>query len=175
MLSTLVYDELTRAHLNGDMAVEMDEAHRPNFKAFKITDTSMDGQPFLYSQAHYRGDVTHYVDTLHNIANSASAEGVDRRTSAMADYLYNLYQPAALLTGKPPGVAQAVRAIEQAGRRPVLLGPTRASVSLPGSAAQQVVSLRTAADARTLTGAPTGNGKVTYSLWLAATPSAGPV
>ncbi len=129
------------------------------------------------ASATYRGSVAAAAALCASIGPSASVLFTDRATAAMyAPAVRGLCgEPAALLTGKPPGVAQAVRAIEQAGRRPVLLGPTRASVSLPGSAAQQVVSLRTAADARTLTGAPTGNGKVTYSLWLAATPSAGPV
>jgi hypothetical protein len=64
---------------------------------------------------------------------------------------------------------QAVQAIEQVGRRPVLLGPSRSSVSLPGVVApRQVVSLATSADAEVLTGPPAGTWPVTYSLWLAA-------
>jgi hypothetical protein len=65
---------------------------------------------------------------------------------------------------------QAVKAIEQAGRRPVLLGPTRSSVSLLGLAERQVVALRTSGDAEVLTGPPAGTWPVTYSLWLAAPP-----
>ena len=88
-------------------------------------------------------------------------------------------QPAALVA---PGtssaasaaeLAQAVHSIEQAGRRPVLLGPTRSSVSLSGAVPRQVVSLRTAGDAESLTGAPTGTWPVTYSLWLAVPSGAG--
>ena len=60
-----------------------------------------------------------------------------------------------------------MRSVEQAGRRPVLLGPSRASVSLPGAVPQQAVALRTAGDAETLTGAPTGTWPVSYSAWLA--------
>ena len=82
---------------------------------------------------------------------------------------------AARRGGAGAGVAQAVRGIEQAGRRPVLLGPTRASVSVSGSVPRHVVSLRTAGDAATLTGAPAGSGTVTYSLWLAVPPLAGVV
>jgi hypothetical protein len=65
---------------------------------------------------------------------------------------------------------QAMKAIEQVGRRPVLLGPTRSSVSLPGVTSRQVVSLTTSADAEVLTGPPGGTWPVTYSLWLAAPP-----
>ena len=63
-----------------------------------------------------------------------------------------------------------MNSIEQVGRRPVLLGPTRSSVSLPGVTPRQVVSLTTSADAEVLTGPPGGTWPVTYSLWLAAPP-----
>jgi hypothetical protein len=66
-----------------------------------------------------------------------------------------------------------VSSVERAGRRPVVLGPTRSSVSLPGSVPRQVVSLQTAGDAESLTGAPTGTWPVTYSAWLAVPPGAG--
>jgi hypothetical protein len=89
-------------------------------------------------------------------------------------------QPAALLVlGASSGAAsassaaeleQAMKAIEQVGRRPVLLGPTRSSVSLPGVTSRQVVSLTTSGDAEVLTGPPGGTWPVTYSLWLAAPP-----
>jgi hypothetical protein len=88
-------------------------------------------------------------------------------------------QPAALVVPGPAAASaaaldQAVRSVEQAGRRPVLLGPSRSSVSLPGSAAQQAVSLRTAGDAESLTGAPTGTWPVTYAAWLAVPSGAEP-
>jgi hypothetical protein len=129
------------------------------------------------ASATYRGSVAAAAALCTSIGRSASVLFTDRATAAMyAPTVRGLCgEPAALLVSGSAGIAQAVRAIEQAGRRPVLLGPTRASVSLPGSAAQQVVSLRTAADARTLSGAPAGNGMVTYSLWLAVSPPAGPV
>ena len=60
-----------------------------------------------------------------------------------------------------------MNSIERTGRRPVLLGPTRSSVSLSGAVPRQVVSLRTSGDAEDLTGAPAGTWPVTYSLWLA--------
>lgn len=63
---------------------------------------------------------------------------------------------------------RAVSSIEQAGRRPVLLGPSRSSVSLSGGVPRLVVSLRTSGDAEDLTGAPAGTWSVTYSVWLAA-------
>jgi hypothetical protein len=82
-------------------------------------------------------------------------------------------EPAALVVPGPSaaasaaGLEQAVSSVKRAGRRPVVLGPTRSSVSLPGAVAGQVVSLRTSGDAESLTGPPTGNWPVTYSAWLA--------
>jgi hypothetical protein len=82
-------------------------------------------------------------------------------------------EPAALVVPGPSaaasavGLEQAVSSVERAGRRPVVLGPTRSSVSLPGTVAGQVVSLRTSGDAESLTGPPTGDWPVTYAAWLA--------
>jgi hypothetical protein len=144
------------------------------------------------ASATYRGSVAAAAGLCASIGSSASVLFTDQKTAAMyAPAVRELCgEPAALLTawvtpGAPasgPGspaspaasaawVAQAVRAIQRTGRRPVLLGPTRASVSVSGFAPQQVIALRTAGDARTLTGAPSGPGTVTYSLWLAMPPS----
>jgi hypothetical protein len=76
---------------------------------------------------------------------------------------------SALPASSAADVEQAARAIEQIGRRPVLLGPSGSSVSLPGVVApRQVLSLATSGDAEVLTGPPAGTWPVTYSLWLAA-------
>ncbi|MGH3295316.1 MAG: hypothetical protein ACRDP7_26320 [Trebonia sp.] len=84
-------------------------------------------------------------------------------------------QPAALVAHGTPGAVleQALSSVDRAGRRPVLLGPTRSSVSLSGGVPRQVVSLGTSRDAEDLTGAPAGTWPATYSLWLAAPPSTG--
>jgi hypothetical protein len=144
------------------------------------------------ASATYRGSVAAAAGLCASIGSSASVLFTDQATAAMyAPAVRELCgEPAALLTawvtpgapasasGSPASpaasaawVAQAVRAIERTGRRPVLLGPSRASVVVSGFAPQQVISLRTASDARTLTGAPAGAGTVTYSLWLASAPS----
>jgi len=73
----------------------------------------------------------------------------------------------------PPGgptavLEQAVRSIERAGRRPVLLGSSASSVSLAGGVPRLVVSLRTSGDSEDLTGPPSGTWPVTYSVWLTA-------
>jgi hypothetical protein len=78
-------------------------------------------------------------------------------------------QPAALVVSSSVATLErAVRSIQQIGRRPVVLGPSRSSVSMLGVAPRQVVSLRTSGDAEVLTGPPAGTWPVTYSLWLAA-------
>ncbi len=82
-------------------------------------------------------------------------------------------QPAALVVAASSAaapaaqLARAASSVVRAGRRPVLLGPTRSSVTLPGTVPRQAVALRTAGDAESLTGAPAGTWPVTYSAWLA--------
>jgi hypothetical protein len=125
----------------------------------------------------YGGSVAAVAELCTSVGSSASVLFTDRVTAAMyAPTVRELCgEPAALLTleasASPASaaalVAQAVRGIERTGRHPVLLGPTRASVAVSGAAPQQVLSLRTAGDARTRTGAPAGNGTITYSLWMA--------
>jgi hypothetical protein len=127
------------------------------------------------ASATYRGSAAAAAALCASIGPAASVLFTDQATAAMyAPTVRELCgKPAALLVAGVAWDAQAVRGIEQAGRRPVLLGPTRASVSVSGSVPRQVVSLRTAGDAATLTGAPAGTGTVTYSLWLAVTSLAG--
>jgi hypothetical protein len=126
------------------------------------------------SSATYGGSVAAAAALCASIGQSASVLFVDSPTAAtFAPAVRGLCgQPAALaaLGSSPSSVAeldQAVNSIERTGRRPVLLGPTRSSVSLPGTAPRQVVSLRTSGDAESLTGAPAGTWPVMYSLWLA--------
>jgi phosphohistidine swiveling domain-containing protein len=68
-------------------------------------------------------------------------------------------------------VEAVVTSIERDGRRPVLLGSSRAAVSLLGAAPRAVVSLRTTVDAEVLTGPPATNWPATYTVWMSS-PSA---
>jgi hypothetical protein len=116
------------------------------------------------------------------IGPSASVLFVDFSTAAtLAPAVRGLCgQPAALMVlGGSSGASsassaaqleQAVHAIDQAGRRPVLLGPSAASVSVLGLALHRVISLQTSGDAQVLTGPPAGTWPVTYTVWLAAPP-----
>jgi hypothetical protein len=77
-------------------------------------------------------------------------------------------QPAALLIAPhPTALAEAVSSIEQIGRRPVFLGQSRASVSIPGVTIRLAITLRTRGDAEILTGPPAGTWPATYSVWQA--------
>jgi len=133
------------------------------------------------ASATYGGSVAAASALCTSIGQSASVLFVDFSTAAsFAPTVRGLCgQPAALLvlgpsagaSGSASASAQleaAVRAIEQVGQRPVLLGPTQASVSLPGITPRRVVLLRTSGDAQVLTGPPGGTWSVTYSVWLAA-------
>jgi hypothetical protein len=131
--------------------------------------------------ATYGGSIAAASALCAAIGPSASVLVTDAPTAAtFAPVIRGLCgQPAALVVAGPSaaapaaGLEQAVRSVEQAGRRPVLLGSSRSSVSLPGTAARQAVSLRTSGDAESLTGAPTGTWPVTYSAWLAVPSGAG--
>jgi len=65
-------------------------------------------------------------------------------------------------------VEQVATSIERTGRRPVLLGSSRASVSLFGVVPHVIVSLRTSGDAMVLTGPPAGNWPVSYTVWMSS-------
>jgi hypothetical protein len=132
------------------------------------------------ASATYGGSIAAAAALCAAIGPSASVLVTDASTAAtFAPAIRGLCgQPAALVVPGPSaapmaGLEQAVRSVEQTGRRPVLLGPSRSSVSLPGSVPQQAVSLRTSGDAESLTGAPTGTWPVTYSAWLAVPAGAG--
>jgi hypothetical protein len=133
------------------------------------------------ASATYGGSIAAASALCAAIGPSASVLVTDASTAAtFAPVIRGLCgQPAALVVPGPSaaapaaGLEQAVRSVEQAGRRPVLLGPSRSSVSLPGSVPQQAVSLRTSGDAESLTGAPTGTWPVTYSAWLSVPSGAG--
>ncbi len=135
------------------------------------------------ASATYGGSIAAASALCAAIGPSASVLVTDASTAAtFAPVIRGLCgQPAALVVPGPSATAaessaaleQAVRSVEQAGRRPLLLGSTRSSVSLTGSLPRQVFSLRTSGDAESLTGAPTGNVPVTYSAWLAVPSGAG--
>ena len=134
------------------------------------------------ASAAYGGSVSAASALCASIGQSASVLFVDFSTAAaFAPVVRGLCgQPAALMvlgaSSEASSVAEleeAVQAIELIGRRPVLLGPSQSSVSLPGIAPRQVISLQTSGDAEVLTGPPGGTWPVTYTLWLAAPPGTG--
>ena len=137
------------------------------------------------ASATYSGSVSAAQGLCSAIGQSASVLFVDPSTAALfAPVVRGLCgQPAALMVLGPSAASlgaasasavaelkEAVHAIEQVGQHPVLLGPSRSSVSLPGITPRQVVSLQTSGDAEILIGAPSGNWPVTYSVWQAAPP-----
>jgi hypothetical protein len=129
----------------------------------------------------YGGSIAAAAALCAAIGPSASVLVTDASTAAtFAPVIRGMCgQPTALVVPWPVASAsataleQAVRAVEQAGGHPVLLGPSRSSVSLPGTAPRQVVSLQASGDAESLTGAPTGTWPVSYAAWLAVPSGAG--
>jgi hypothetical protein len=127
--------------------------------------------------ATYGGSVSAAASLCAAIGPSASVLFVNSSTAAsFASVVRGLCgQPAALVVPEesPAQLEQAAHSIELIGRRPVVLGPSRSSVSMFGVTPQQVVSLKTSGDAEVLTGPPAGNWPVTYKLWMAAPPGTG--
>ena len=137
---------------------------------------------------HGVGASTTYGGSLAAVSLLCASIGPSASVLFVSSSMAGTFAPAVLeLCGQPvawvaPGLSpgastavleQAVRSIEQAGRRPVLLGTSPSSVSLAGGVPQLVVALRTSGDAEDLTGAPSGTWPVMYSVWLAAPLSVG--
>jgi hypothetical protein len=132
--------------------------------------------PGVGASATYGGSLAAAASLCAAIGPSASVLFVSSSTAGtFAPAVRELCgQPAAWVrAGSPTALEQAVRSVQRAGRRPVLLGPSASSVAVAGGVPREVVSLRTPGDAEDLTGAPAGTWPVAYSLWLAM-PSAAP-
>jgi hypothetical protein len=77
--------------------------------------------------------------------------------------------PAARVTGQPAGAVRAVLArIRRAGRRPVLLGASRAELAPFGGSPVRVVHLVSTQDPHQLTQPPTRLMPIRYEVWLSA-------
>jgi hypothetical protein len=132
------------------------------------------------ASATYDGSVVAATRLCSAIGKSASVIFTDAGTAANFAPIVRgqCGQPAAtLLTGAASRASaasaatqleNAATAIEKAGRRPVILGPSRTSVSLFGVVPKHVVILKTRMDAQVLTGPPAGTWPVSYSLWMAS-------
>jgi len=122
------------------------------------------------ASATYGGSVAATNALCAAIGPSASVVFVDAATAAeFAPAVRDVCEQAA--AAMPAGstvssVEQVVTSVERTGRRPVLLGSTRVSVSLFGVVPRKVVSLHTSGDAQVLTGPPAGTWPVSYTVWM---------
>jgi hypothetical protein len=120
----------------------------------------------------YRGSVPAASTLCDSIGPSDSVVFVNASTAAEFAPTVRVLcgVPAASMAAgsSSASVEAVVTSIERTGRRPVLLGSSRASVSLFGVVPHVVVSLRTSGDAMVLTGPPAGNWPVTYTVWMAS-------
>ena len=124
------------------------------------------------ASATYGGSVAAASALCAAIGPSASVVFVNASTAAeFAPTVRGLCDtPAASMAlGSSAGAVERVTtSIERAGRRPVLLGSSRVSVSLFGIVPRLVVSLRTTRDAEVLTGPPAGVWPASYVVWMAS-------
>jgi hypothetical protein len=120
----------------------------------------------------YGGSVAAASGLCAAIGPSASVVFVDASTASefapTVRVLCGIPAASMAVGSSATAVEQVATAIERAGRRPVLLGPSRASVSLFGIVPRAVVSLRTSEDAEVLTGPPAGVWPVSYEVWMAS-------
>jgi len=120
----------------------------------------------------YRGSAAAAVSLCASIGPTASVVFVNASTAAAFAPTVRVLcgVPTATMEAgsSPTGVERVATSIEHAGRRPVLLGSSRAAVSLFGAVPRRVVSLRTTGDAEVLTGPPAGNWPVSYTVWMAS-------
>jgi hypothetical protein len=122
--------------------------------------------------ATYAGSVSAATALCASIGPSASVVFVNASTAAefapTVRVLCGVPTASMVAGSSSASVEQVATSIERAGRRPVLLGSSRAAVSLFGAVPRRVVSLRTTGDAKVLTGPPAGNWPVTYTVWMAS-------
>ena len=120
----------------------------------------------------YAGSISAATSLCASIGPSASVVFVNASTAAefapTVRVLCGVPTASMVAGSSAASVEQVATSIERAGRRPVLLGSSRAAVSLFGAVPRRVVSLRTTADAKVLTGPPAGNWPVTYTVWMAS-------
>ena len=77
--------------------------------------------------------------------------------------------PAAWIQPRPSGVRQVVRAMQQAGQRPVLLAAGRSQVA-PYGTAREILALRTRKDTRVRTSPPLSTRPLTITVWMTQPP-----
>jgi len=122
------------------------------------------------ASATYRGSTLAVASLCDAIGPSASVVFVNASTAAAfaptVRVLCGLPTASMAAGSSAASVEQVATSIERAGRRPVLLGSSRDSVSLFGVVPKVVLSLRTSGDAEVLTGPPAENWPVSYTVWM---------
>ncbi len=122
------------------------------------------------ASATYGGSLAAVTRLCSAIGPSASVVFVDTATAQEFSQVVRgmCGQPAASAAGASTAtLEEVVTAIEQAGRRPVLLGASRSRLSLFGIVPHVVLSLQTSSDPAVLTGPPATTWPVRYTVWMA--------
>jgi hypothetical protein len=126
--------------------------------------------------ATYGGSLAAVTRLCSAIGPNASVVFVDVATADAFAQVVRGYcgEPAASAAyASTAAIEQAVTAIEQAGRHPVLLGGTKSRLTLFGIVPRLVLSLRTSSDPAVLTGPPAQPWPAQYSVWMTSPLGAG--
>jgi hypothetical protein len=142
-------------------------AHSSGASKF-VSRLQLDGMGFT---ATYGGELAAVTRLCSEIGSSASVVFVD--SSSAQSYTQVVRgmcgQPAASMAGASAvALEEVVTTIEQAGRRPVLLGVSRSRLALFGTVPRVVLTLRTSSDPAVLTGPPATTWPVQYTLWMSS-------
>lgn len=123
------------------------------------------------ASATYGGSVAAVSGLCSAIGQGASVIFVDTATANSFGQVVRgmCGQPAASVVGASAvTIEQVVTSIEHTGRHPVLLGASRARLTLFGAVPRMVLSLQTSGDAHVLTGPPASTWPVSYTVWMAS-------
>jgi hypothetical protein len=126
----------------------------------------------LASKTTYGGEIPAVDHMCAAIGRDASVVFIQSGQGGPADRLAEVVRgmcgiPAARMTAAPPAVvAQAVRGIRQAGRRPVLLASSRSRLAPYGGRIRQVMRLRSTQDENALTAPPLHTLPFDVDVWM---------
>ncbi len=121
--------------------------------------------------ATYGGSIAATTRLCSAIGPGASVVFVDAETAQQLGQVVRgmCGEPAASVAGASAvTIEQVVTSIEQAGRRPVLLGASRSRLTLFGIVPRAVLTLHTSSDPAVLTGPPAMTWPVTYRVWMSS-------
>jgi hypothetical protein len=117
----------------------------------------------------YAGEIRAVDRVCAAIPRGSAVVILDHQTSRLTEIVRGMCgDPVAIMNpqARPAAVAQVVRGIEQAGRRPVFLAGKSQELAPYGGAARRIMALRTQEDGHTLTTPPLLTRTLRMDVWM---------